>query len=151
MQYAIPQFTDVEDKLIGPLTLKQFLMALGVGLIELLFWSIFKFGVMFFLIGLPIFFLGLGIIFGKLNERPMYAYLFPMWQFLSKPKVRVFRREMINMSFMKTKPKEQRDDTPKKTFKHPGSKLKQLAYILDQKVTQEEELLGIDTKKISNI
>ena len=29
MRYQVPQFTDIEDKVIGPLTLKQFLISLG--------------------------------------------------------------------------------------------------------------------------
>jgi hypothetical protein len=147
MQYAIPQFTDVEDKLIGPLTLKQFLMALGVGLVELLLWSILRFGILFFLLGLPIFLLGLGVIFGKLNQRPMYSYLMPFWSFLSKPKVRIFHREGLNVSYSKTVAKKPETEMPRKVIDQPGSKLKQLAYILDQKVEQEEELLGIDSQK----
>ena len=52
MQFAVPQFTDVEDKLIGPLTLKQFLMMLATGGVLLFFWSLFGFGIIFFLFGL---------------------------------------------------------------------------------------------------
>ncbi len=33
MQFPVPQFTEVEDKIIGPLTLKQFGIIFGVGVI----------------------------------------------------------------------------------------------------------------------
>jgi hypothetical protein len=33
MQYPVPQFTDVEDRIIGPLTLKQFGIIFGAGVV----------------------------------------------------------------------------------------------------------------------
>ena len=33
MQFSVPQFVEVEDKIIGPLTLKQFLVLLGGGFV----------------------------------------------------------------------------------------------------------------------
>ncbi len=41
MQFQVPQFTDVEDKIVGPLTLKQFLyIGAAVGLSMLLFFIV---------------------------------------------------------------------------------------------------------------
>ena len=41
MQFQVPQFVDVEDKIVGPLTLKQFLYIGGaVGLSMLLFFIV---------------------------------------------------------------------------------------------------------------
>jgi hypothetical protein len=31
MRFQVPQFTDVEDKIVGPLTLKQFVYLAGAG------------------------------------------------------------------------------------------------------------------------
>ena len=41
MQFPVPQFTDVEDKIIGPLTVKQFGILFGVGVVALLATTIF--------------------------------------------------------------------------------------------------------------
>ena len=75
MQYAVPQFTDVEDKLIGPLTLKQFFVVLATGGLVLFFWTILGLSVFFFLFALPTALLGLGLAFGKFNGRPVFLYL----------------------------------------------------------------------------
>ena len=38
MQFPVPQFTDVEDRIIGPLTIKQFGIVFGAGVV--IFWVI---------------------------------------------------------------------------------------------------------------
>src|SRR3989344_6876056 len=93
MQYAVPQFTDVEDKLIGPFTLKQFLILLATGGILLFFYSILKLSFLFFIFALPVGLLGFAFAFGKFNGRPYYAYLGALVNFVTKPQSRVFKRE----------------------------------------------------------
>jgi len=40
MQYQVPQFIEIEDKIFGPLTLKQFLYLAGGGGLCLLFFTL---------------------------------------------------------------------------------------------------------------
>ena len=40
MRYQVPQFIDVEDKIFGPLTLKQFLYVAGGSGFSFIIWSI---------------------------------------------------------------------------------------------------------------
>jgi hypothetical protein len=40
MQFQVPQFTEIEDKIFGPLTLKQFLFVLAGGGISFIWWSL---------------------------------------------------------------------------------------------------------------
>ena len=72
MQYNIPQFVDVEDKIIGPLTLKQFLTLLGGGLLVFLFWSMFKVSLYFFAATLPTAFVFMMLAFRKFNRPPPF-------------------------------------------------------------------------------
>src|SRR3989344_7520750 len=139
MQYAVPQFTDVEDKLIGPLTLKQFLMVMATGGIDLFFWSVLQFSVFFFLFALPVTLIGLAMTFAKFNGRPMYGYLGSFIGFVTKPQARVFRREEPNVviKMEKSQPK-----VMKTVVQEPAeSRLKKLAYLLDQKTAEEKELI----------
>ena len=39
MQFKVPQFIDMEDKIVGPLTLKQFAYILGAGGFSFLLWT----------------------------------------------------------------------------------------------------------------
>lgn len=93
MQFPVPQFTDVEDRIIGPLTVKQFMILFGAGIIIFLGYSASKsllVTIFFFvLFGMP----ALGLAFGKLNGRPIYSTFGFFLRYLSSPKVMVFHRE----------------------------------------------------------
>jgi hypothetical protein len=140
MQFAVPQFTDVEDKLIGPLTLKQFLFLLATGGVVLFFYSLLRFSIFFFFFAVPTGLIGIGLTFGKFNGRPLFGYLSAFISFLSKPQSRIFKREEPNIviSTQKTQPVvlnvSQQPEEPAE------SRLKKLAYLLDQKTAEEKEL-----------
>ena len=131
MQYALPQFTDVEDKLIGPLTLKQFLFLFATGLVILFFYSLLKFSIFFFFFSLPVLAVGVGLSFGALNGRPLYAYIGTFINYATRPQVRVFKREEPNVST--SVKKEERVVVKTATSAQTESRLKKLAYILDQR------------------
>lgn len=42
-QFVVPQFIDVEDKIIGPLTVRQFAIMTGGGVLGFVFYKIFDF------------------------------------------------------------------------------------------------------------
>ncbi len=143
MQFAVPQFTDVEDKLIGPLTLKQFLMLLATGGIVMFFWSIFGLNFFFFIFAVPVVIFGIGLAFGRYNGRPLFLYLGSFISFFTKPQVRIFKREepiMIMKVESKPKPKSNALNQPMQT-EGTESRLKKLAYLLDQKTQEEQDLI----------
>ena len=43
-QFTVPQFIDVEPKIIGPITTRQFLIFLGAALLIFLFYKMLNFG-----------------------------------------------------------------------------------------------------------
>ncbi len=141
MQFAVPQFTDVEDKLIGPLTLKQFLFLLATSGVVLFFWSILDFSFFFFIFALPTVMVGLALAFGKLNGRPIYSYLGAVLSMLTRPQIRVFRREEPNVviHMKKNEPVVIAAPTNQEA---PESRLKKLAYLLDQKTHEENDLMN---------
>ena len=93
MQFPVPQFTDVEDKIIGPLTIKQFGILFGAGIFVFLGFSATKsiIVLIFFalIFGLP----GLALAFGKLNGRPIYNSMDVYYRFITSQKMLVFHKE----------------------------------------------------------
>lgn len=74
MEYQVPQFIDVEDKIFGPLTISQFVyLAGGFGLaIGLVLYLPFIIGVLF---AIPIAALAGALAFYKMNGRPFIAIM----------------------------------------------------------------------------
>ncbi len=140
MQYAVPQFTDVEDKLIGPLTLKQFLFLLATGAIVLFFYSLLKLSVFFFIFATPVALLGAALSFAKFNGRPLYGYLPSFIYFVSRPQARIFKREEPNI-VVHVQKIQAKLEIPSKLDEPAEGRLKKLAYLLDQKTTEEKELI----------
>ena len=141
MQFAVPQFTEVEDKLIGPLTLKQFLVLLATGGVVLFFWSLLKLSIFFFFFAVPVGTIGLALAFGRFNGRPLFGYIGSFLSFFSRPQVRIFMREepivVMHVESQKSKVKSKIATTEEPT----ESRLKKLAYLLDQKSQEEKELI----------
>ena len=78
-QFQVPQFIEVEDKIFGPLTTKQFFYLLGGGGLCFLLWFTFKSFLAIFLI-IPIAALALALAFLKINGRP---FIYVMASFIS--------------------------------------------------------------------
>ncbi len=74
MEYQVPQFIEVEDKIIGPLTLKQFIYIAGTGGLCTLFF--FKLPLIFsILLGVPTVALGGALALYKVNGKPFVEVL----------------------------------------------------------------------------
>lgn len=91
-QFVVPQFLDVEAKIIGPLTVRQFLTFLvGSGLIFIVFklanfWAAAIEGILIFALT--------GVFaFLKINGRPFHYFLLNMVQTLRRPTMKVWNKE----------------------------------------------------------
>ncbi len=69
-QYQVPQFIEVEDKIFGPLTLKQFIYLAGGGGLCLLMFSFLPL-YLTVLLGIPVMALSGGMAFFSINGRPL--------------------------------------------------------------------------------
>lgn len=70
MEYQVPQFIEVEDKLVGPLTLKQFLYLAGSAGLCVVFFTYLSF-FLAFVLSLPIAGVGAALAFYKVNGKPL--------------------------------------------------------------------------------
>ena len=141
MRYQVPQFIDVEDRIFGPLTIKQFVYLAGGAGLSFTLWRFLPLFIALIVIA-PVIALSLGLAFYKVNNRPLlttleYAtnYLFGKKLYLWKTK-----KELPKQARIKTKKESELISVPKLS----ESKLKDLAWSLDIKeninpVTSEKE------------
>ena len=92
MHYQVPQFIEIEDKIFGPLTLKQFIyVAGGVGLC-LIFFSLLPL-YLTVILSIPVLTFSAGLAFYQVNGRPLvvalehaFGYFFGHKLYLWKPR-----------------------------------------------------------------
>ena len=96
MKFQLPQFIETETKLVGPLTLRQFLwVAGGVAILFLLF-MLLGLSFVFFVAGLPIAAIFAALAFLKVDEMPLINYIAYLLSYLLNPKRYIFRKEEEN-------------------------------------------------------
>jgi hypothetical protein len=74
MQFKVPQFIDVEDKLFGPFTFKQFVYMIGGGGMIFIAYKLLPFWIAVIFI-LPIGLLTFLLTFYRINNKPFSHYL----------------------------------------------------------------------------
>lgn len=92
-QYTVPQFIDVEDKILGPLTTRQFVIILVTFGIDFLLYRLLQLG-FFLLIGIPVFLAGATLAFAKINGQPFHLFLLNLVQTLRRPNIRVWNKDI---------------------------------------------------------
>ena len=92
MRFEVPQFIEVEDKIIGPFTWKQFVyLAGGVGALVILYFSLpFIF---FVVIGFPIGALAAFLAFHRVNNRPFSIFLESFVNYTTKKKLSLWKKD----------------------------------------------------------
>jgi hypothetical protein len=105
MQFTVPQFIDVEDKIFGPISVRQFLTFLiGAVLIFADYQVVYK--VMlpnFWIFGISalfIFALSGTFAFFKVNGRPFHYFLLNLLVTLQKPRLRVWNKRLQNADLL---------------------------------------------------
>ncbi|EKD32797.1 MAG: hypothetical protein ACD_76C00145G0005 [uncultured bacterium] len=94
-QFVVPQFIDVEPKIIGPITARQFIVMLAVLIIEAVMYRLLRFS--FFLgFGIPFLAFGFILAFVKINGQPFHFFILNLFQTLRKPSLRVWNKVRSN-------------------------------------------------------
>ena len=133
-QYQVPQFIELEDRIIGPLTLKQFLYLAFAGALLFVFWFLFVFYI-WIIIALPIAALAATFAFLKINDRPFVYFFLAFVKYFTKPKLYIFsgpaEKEKAGSSPPVKEKVEAAATAPREEKKITSSKLKELALNLD--------------------
>lgn len=129
MRFQVPQFIEVEDKIFGPLTFKQFIyVAGGVGICVILFLLLPTF--LAIIISLPIIAFSAALAFYKVNEKPFINVVEAFVKYLFTKKLYIWKREEKQVVA------KQAEDKPLEQIYIPKlseSKLKELTWSLDIK------------------
>lgn len=133
MRFQVPQFIEVESKIFGPLTLKQFIyLAGGAGIIFLLYISLPFFVMILFAAPVGVF--AAALAFYKINNQSFIKTAENAFKYFTSSKIYVWKKEKteprpsLSYDFIKGK-KSAQSPIPRLTH----SKLKDLAWSLDIK------------------
>jgi hypothetical protein len=129
MQFKVPQFIDIEDKIFGPFTFKEFVYLVGGAGIAYI-----SFKLLPIIIALPlsliIIVLSLLLVFYKVNEKPFEYILRAYITYLFQSKLYIWQKSKKEVK--NTKPVEVKNiPNSSSQSKLSGSKLKDLAWSLD--------------------
>lgn len=92
MQFKVPQFIDIEDKIFGPLTFKEFVYLVGGGALCYVLYQLLPFIVAMFVI-LPVGALSLALAFYKVNGKPFIKILEASIRYLFQSKLYLWKKE----------------------------------------------------------
>jgi len=90
-QFVVPQFIDVEDKIIGPVTTRQFVILLTATLIIFIAYKLADTALFIFLLCVIGGF-ALVLAFVKINGQPFHYFLLNIFQTLRRPSIRIWDR-----------------------------------------------------------
>ncbi len=127
MRYQVPQFIEVEDKVIGPLTVKQFIYLVGgAGMCFIVYTFLY------FYIAIPLIAvigaLSLALAFYKINNKPFIDFLESAFLFYTKQNLYLWKKEQ-----KKIEESKKADFNPAQVYvpRLSDSKLKELSWSLD--------------------
>lgn len=131
-QFTVPQFIDVENQIIGPITTRQFLIFLAAAVIIGGSYKLFDFS-LFLTITIVVSLFSISFAFIKINGRPFHLFVLNLVQTLRRPKVRVWSNRLVLNEGAENiiTPPKQKEETPTK-FYHT-SRLAELALVVDTK------------------
>ncbi len=95
MQFRVPQFIDIEDKVFGPFTLKQFGYIVGAGGLSFIIWSIVPWHFVAILIIVPVAGLFLALAFVKFNNRSFGDILQSAFTFYTGSKIFTWKQPAL--------------------------------------------------------
>lgn len=138
MQFEVPQFIDIEDKIFGPFTWRQFLyLGGGVGMGVVLFLTAPL--VVFILIGLPLAILAGALAFYPVNNRPFSYFLEAIFNYFTHTKLYIWKREQEVIHKSPFTPSRVPDDVPLPTNNpNRGKSLGSLARRLEMEALQKK-------------
>jgi len=131
MQFIVPQFIDVESKILGPITPKQFIILIIMTGLIFLCYKLADF-TLFLIEAVVIFGMGMVIAFVKVNGQPVYYFFLSLLTLIKNPSLRVWRKGVILLEKeinLKDKIKEEKTVIRHKPLS--SSKLSQVALLVD--------------------
>ncbi len=145
MQYQVPQFIEVEDKIFGPLTLKQFLYVAGGGAVSFILWSVIPIKFVALIVVIPTMSFFLALAFYKVNGRPLINTVENAFSFMFSNKLYIWKK--VDKPVQEKKEESIANDLLN-VPKISESKLKEMSWSLDinSKVEKNDAKSSLDLK-----
>jgi len=133
MRFQVPQFIEIESKIFGPLTLKQFIYLIGGAGIIFILYALLPFWLMI-IFAIPVGALSFALAFYKMNNQPFIKIVENALKFFSSSRVYIWKKapaqtQKTAVEGMKKQSEMGQISVPKLT----ESKLKDLAWSLNIK------------------
>lgn len=136
MRFQVPQFIEVEDKIVGPLTFKQFIyIAGGLGICAVAFLLLPRF--LAILASLPVAVFAGALAFYKVNEKPFAEVVEAFFSYTLGGKLYIWKKE--DKVPVAKSAEEKKPLTQVYVPKLSQSKLKDLSVALDTDINQNRE------------
>jgi hypothetical protein len=132
VQFKVPQNIDMADRIVGSLTLVQFLYLLIGGIVVYFLFTLF--GAinitLFVTIAGPVALFALAMAFLKIQDQPFPKFVSAFFVYLTKPKTRIWFKEGLDPALIITPDKQ--EDKPEVAAKRiKRSQLDRLSQVLD--------------------
>lgn len=140
MQFEVPQFIEVEDKIFGPLTWRQFLyLGGGLGMAVVIFLTL-PF-IIFVLIGVPLALLSGALAFYPVNNRPFSYFLEAIVNYFSGQRLYLWRHreDIIYKNNPRSLTKTAHMPEPTVTATPPSKNIASLARRLELQAIQKQQ------------
>ncbi len=131
MQYQVPQFIEVEDKIFGPLTLKQFIYIAGGAGLSFAIYEFLPSLIFSFIPILIVMAFSLTLAFYKVNNKPFIFLVEAAFKYLTSAKLYIWRK--IDKKPSDNPAQEAKQYASVMVPKISDSKLKDLTWSLDIK------------------
>lgn len=129
-QVTVPQFIDNEDKILGPITVRQFVIMFVAAIILFLFYK-FADLVTFIFACIPIGGITAVIAFVKINGQPFHYFVLHIIETLKRPSLRVWRKSVSRTTLFHIKPTQKIEEVAPVHQLLPERKLSELSLIVD--------------------
>lgn len=134
MNFRVPQFIDVEDKLFGPFTFSEFAYLIGGGGLIFIIYKIMPLWIAIFFI-IPTAVLSGLLVFYKINNKPFIFYLQAGLTYYMSSKLYVWKQRLVDHNT-----EEKINTVPQKRDVIPvmnPNKLKDVSWALDIQTKEE--------------
>lgn len=129
-QFTVPQFIDVEDKIIGPITTRQFLILMAATIISAIAYKIFDFS-LFATVFIVTLFTAAMFAFVRVNGRPFHLFVLNLSQTLRRSPLRVWLLVAMPESAILPDDTQEKEEIATKKVNLQASRLDQLSLIVD--------------------
>ena len=131
-QFVVPQFIDVEDKILGPITTRQFAILMVTALVMFI---IYKILYIWYAVAVDVTLLGAALVlsFVRINGQPFHYFLLNFLQTFRRPNTRVWNKELTDAEIIALAKVEIPLPPPPKVYKEAPttSRLSELALIVN--------------------